>query len=91
VCAITAKLLWFRVGKNFRGRDALVLTRGDHARFHCCVDRRNDHRLFDGGLQRPHAGPFLAGFIENYIDQRLAGLGIDLPEDLRGDFDQVAV
>ena len=45
----------------------------------------------DGGLQRPHAGPLLAGLIENHIDQRFASLGINLAKNLGRDVDQVAV
>ena len=31
----------------------------------------------NGGLQSPDPGPFLAGLVENHIDQRFAGVGID--------------
>ena len=45
----------------------------------------------DGGLQGPDAGAFLAGFVEDDVDQRFPGLGIFLAKDLRRDVDQVAV
>ena len=37
------------------------------------------------------SGAFLPGFVENHIDQRLAGVGIDFAENLRRDFDQITV
>ena len=39
----------------------------------------------------PFAGALLAGFVENEIDDRLAGLGILLREDVGRDLDQEAV
>ena len=42
-------------------------------------------------MKCPDAGAFLTGFIENHVDQRLAGLGIDLSKDLRCDLDEVAL
>ena len=41
-------------------------------------------------MKCPDAGAFLAGFIENHIDQRLTGLGIDLSKNLRCDLYQIA-
>ena len=47
--------------------------------------------MLDGRLQGPDAGAFLAGLVENDIDERFAGFGIDLAKDLRGDVDEIAV
>ena len=42
-------------------------------------------------MKRPNASSFLAGFIENNIDEWFSGIGIDLAKDLGRDLDQVAV
>ena len=88
---VACKFFRLRLWENFRRRNAFIFSRRDHARFDSCVDCRNDNGLSDGGLQRPHAGPFLAGLIENHIDKRFTGFRIDLAKNLRGDFDQVTV
>ena len=81
----------FGCGRIFRGRDPLVFARGNNARFDRGVDRGDDDRLLDRGLQSPDAGAFLAGFVEDHVDHRFAGVGIFLPENLRSDFDQITV
>ena len=35
--------------------------------------------------------PFDAGLVEDDVDERLAGLGVDLPQHLGGDLDEVAL
>jgi hypothetical protein len=62
--------------------------------------RAGEHRLGDaghrhpevqGGLHRPAAGALLFGLVEDDVDERLAGLGVDLAEHLGGDLHQEAV
>src|SRR4029077_11977702 len=80
---------WLR--QNFRGSDALVFARGNYARFDRCVDGRDNNRLLNGRLQRPNPGPFLPGFIEDDINERAAGVGMDLGKDWGRDVDEIAV
>ncbi len=40
-------------------------------------------------MQSPKSGPFLAGLIENDIDQRFAGIGILFAKNFRGDLDEI--
>ena len=47
--------------------------------------------MLDGVADGPLACPLLTRFVENQVDQRLAGLLILLGEDLLGDIDEVAV
>ena len=54
-------------------------------------DRRNHDVLVNGSLQRPDAGPFLASFVEDDLDQRLACFGIDFSKNLRSDLDQITL
>jgi len=42
-------------------------------------------------LRGPLAGAFLAGFIDDDIDDRLAGLRVGVPEHGGGDLDQVGI
>ena len=42
-------------------------------------------------MQRPKTGSFLSGFIEDYVDERLAGFRIFFAENLRSDFDEVTL
>ena len=73
------------------GCDAAVLHRGKDASFDCGVDGRDDDGVFDRIHDRPLAGAFLAGGVEDYIDEWLAGFRIDLLENFGGDLDQVAL
>jgi hypothetical protein len=43
----------------------------------------------DSVHQRPLAGAFLARFIQDHIDDGLAGAGITLAQDLAGDLDEI--
>src|SRR4030095_3311171 len=52
---------------------------------------RNDDGLGDGGLQGPESGSFLPGLVEDHINERFAGFGILLAENLRSDVDQIAI
>ena len=62
--------------------------------------RAGEHRLGDARhrdaeiecrLHRPPSGALLLGLVEDDVDERLAGLGVDLAQHLGGDLDQVAV
>ena len=68
--------------EDLAGGDALVLHRGQDARFDGGVDGGDDDGVFDRVHERPLAGAFLAGGVEDEIDERLAGFRILLFEDL---------
>ena len=55
------------------------------------VDRRDRHLQFHCALRGPHAGAFLPGHVEDFVDQPLAGLLVLLGENMAGDLDQIAV
>ena len=71
-------------------RHALVLQGGNAAR----IDRLGDQRDGDAevlrGDDRPFAGAFLAGGVEDLVHQRLA-VGVLEGEDVAGDLDEVGV
>ena len=71
------------------GGDALVLHRGKDPRFHGGVDRRDHHGVFHRVHDRPFAGALLTGGIEDHVNQRGTGFGIDLFENLGGDLDEI--
>ena len=52
-------------------------------------DAGDGHAERQRGLHGPRAGALGAGLVEDDVDERLAGLGIDLAEHLGGDLDQV--
>ena len=87
--AIAGEFLRLRLRQNFRGLDALVFARRNHARFDRGVDGGDHDRLRERRLQRPKSGPFLAGLVEDHIDERLACVRIFLAENLRSDFDEI--
>ena len=76
---------------TLRGGDALLLLSREAAG----EDRLGDQRQGTPRSQRrdhgPLAGAFLAGGVEDQVDQRLAGLGVLEAEDVASDLDQVAV
>ncbi len=72
------------------GGHAFFLHRGKDAGFHGGVDGGDDDGVFHGVHDGPLACAFLAGGVENDIDESLAGLGVVLFENFRGDLDQVA-
>ena len=51
-------------------------------------DARRRGAQLEGGDDRPAAGALLAGGVHDDVDERLAGLGVHVAEDLGGDFDQ---
>src|SRR6266446_4314277 len=89
--SIAGEFLRFWLRQNFRRSDALVFARRNDARLDRGVDRGNNNRLLNSRLERPNAGPFLAGFIENNVDKWFARFGIDLAKDLGCDVDEIAI
>ncbi len=72
------------------GGHAFFLHGGKDARFHSGVDGGDDHGVFHGVHDRPLARAFLAGGVEDDIDEGLARLGVVLFENFRRDLDEVA-
>jgi hypothetical protein len=52
-------------------------------------DPRDRHPEVQRGLHGPRAGALRAGLVDDHIDQRCAGRGVDLAQHLGGDLDQV--
>jgi hypothetical protein len=73
------------------GGDALFLLRGQNAGFDGGVDGADDDGVFGGIEQSPLAGAFLAGFIDNELDDGFAGFGVFLFQGFAGDLDEVAL
>ncbi len=83
------------------GADGPLRTRDAATRSSFCADRqraKTASAIKVSGMPRsqaeidgPLAGPFLAGGVEDQVDHRLLGLGVDVAEDIAGDLDQVAV
>ena len=55
------------------------------------VDRRDRHLQFHRALRGPHAGAFLLGHVEDFVDQPLAGLLVLFGENMAGDLHQIAI
>lgn len=72
------------------GGHAFILHRGKDARFHGGIDGGDHHGVFHGVHDGPLAGAFLAGGVEDDIDEGLASLGVVLFENFRRDLDEVA-
>ena len=79
-----------RPAEFFRGGDALLLHCGDAAGKDRLTDKGDRDALFGGVDQRPFAGAFLAGGVENLLDQRFA-IVVLVGEDISGDLDEVRV
>ena len=79
-----------RAGENVGRGHALVLHGGEAAGEHGFADQRHRHARVERADAGPLAGAFLAGGVQNLVDQRRAVVVL-LGENLRGDFDQVAV
>ena len=62
-----------------------------NARLDRAADDRERHAHLDGVADGPFAGALLTGLVEDDIDERLAGFGVFLAENVRGDLDQEAV
>ncbi len=77
--------------ENLDCGDALVLHGGQDAGFYCGVDGGNDNCVFDRIDECPLAGAFLAGGVEDEINEGFLGFRIDLGEDLGGDLDEVGL
>ena len=73
-----------------RGRDALVLQRGDAAGINRFGNQRDGDAQVLRGDDGPFAGAFLAGGVEDLVHQRLA-VGVLEGEDVARDFDQVGI
>lgn len=72
------------------GGYAFFLHRGKDASFHGGVDGGDHHSVFHSVHDGPFARAFLAGGIEDDIDESLASLGVVLFENFRGDLNEVA-
>src|SRR5437764_9048621 len=75
--------------QNLRGLHALIFHAGEHASIDSRGDGGNCYGEIKRDLRRPLASAFLAGFIEDLVDQWLLGLRIHHAKDLRGDLNQV--
>ena len=71
------------------GDRALLGVARQRAREHRLGDARHGDAEVERGLHGPRAGALGAGLVEDDVDQRLAGLGVDLAEHLGGDLDEV--
>ena len=65
--------------------------RGDDAGEDRLGDPGQRHAELERVLRRPAARPLLLRFIEDDVDQRLAGRAVGLAQDRGGDLDQIAV
>ena len=54
------------------------------------MPRHGDAQV-ERGLHGPGAGALRARLVEDDVDEGLAGLGVDLPQYLGGDLDEVAL
>ena len=64
---------------------------GQRPREHRLGDARHRDAEIERGLHGPDAGALRAGLVEDDVDERLAGLGVDLAQHLGGDLDEVAL
>src|SRR5699024_4262210 len=65
--------------------------RGERAGKHRLTDTGDRDAQVAGGLHGPAARALLAGSVHDDVHQRLAGFGIDLRQDLRGDLHEVGL
>ena len=70
-----------------RGGDPLLLDRREAPGEHRLRDGRRRHAHVQRVGRCPLAGPLLTRRVENDVDERLAGDGVPLPEDVRRDLD----
>ena len=78
----------FPAGQQFLAELALLGLGGQRTGEHGLGDAGNRGTEFEGGDDRPAAGALLAGGVHDDVNERLAGLGVNVAEDLGGDFDQ---
>ncbi len=78
----------FLAGEQFLGQLALLGLGGQRTGEHGLGDARDRGAQLERGDDRPAAGALLACGVHDDVDERLAGLGVDVAEDLGGDFDQ---
>ena len=71
--------------------DALIGGARQGAGEHGLGDTGRRDAQVECGLHGPATGALLTRGVDDDVDQRLAGLVVDLAEDLRGDLDQVAL
>ena len=91
VCAdVAGELGVGRPGQDRRGRDPFVLERGDEAGEDRFGDERDGRAVVEAGEDGPLAGAFLAGGIEDFVDE-ITAVGFLELEDMGGDFDQVGI
>src|SRR5215211_4793616 len=76
---------------DFRGGDALVLLSGEAAGEDGLGDKRERNAQIGRRADHPLASPFLAGGVEDLLDEWLAGLRIAVAKNVARDFDQIAV
>ena len=78
-------------GQVADGGLALVRGPGEGAGEDGFADAGDGNPKVEGGFDGPAAGAFLAGGVDNEVDERLAGFGIHLGEYLGRDVDEVGV
>jgi hypothetical protein len=76
-------------GREAAGDGALLGVARQRAGERRLGDAGHRHAQVEGGLHGPRAGALRAGLVEDDVDERLAGLGVDLAEHLGGDLDEV--
>ena len=73
------------------GGVAQLAVAGQRAREDGLGDAGDRDAEVERGLHRPAAGALLLGLVGDDVDERLAGVGVDVREHLGGDLDQVGV
>src|SRR5207248_1115320 len=81
----------FWAGQNLAGCDTLLFLGRQTAGEHRLGDQRQRRAGLGRRVYRPLASALLPGRVEDQVHERLAGLGIYEAENLRRDFDEVAV